>query len=172
MDKEKIKFQCHECKHSGTLSYEDLAEKWKVDGLSPRNLGVYYMSYKNKFECKGCKETGSFQILDNDDDHLLFDTQNERLCSGCGAAIPIPRCEAKPDTDICVLCEEGEESPETARQPSWPKPPPESPRECPQCSQGVVLVRQNGNTGDRFLGCSRFPKCRWRTNKYNDDLNG
>jgi len=37
-------------------------------------------------------------------------------------------------------------------------------RECPQCSRGVLqkrLARRGQNAGSYFLGCSRFPDCRY-----------
>ena len=30
---------------------------------------------------------------------------------------------------------------------------------CPYCKKGVLLVRENQSTGNRFLGCSNFPSC-------------
>lgn len=32
---------------------------------------------------------------------------------------------------------------------------------CPGCQSGVVVVRTAKATGAKFLGCSRFPECRW-----------
>ena len=39
---------------------------------------------------------------------------------------------------------------------------PSAERNCPKCGQPMVLrtVRRGANTGDRFWGCSGFPKCR------------
>ena len=39
---------------------------------------------------------------------------------------------------------------------------PNAERNCPKCGQPMVLrtVRRGANTGDRFWGCSGFPKCR------------
>ncbi len=42
---------------------------------------------------------------------------------------------------------------------------PENPA-CSNCG-GVMLVRVNKSTGDRFLGCSNFPKCKHTHNGLN-----
>jgi restriction system protein len=42
--------------------------------------------------------------------------------------------------------------------------PEAAPRPCPQCSRGVLqkrLARRGQNAGSYFLGCSRFPDCRY-----------
>lgn len=33
--------------------------------------------------------------------------------------------------------------------------------DCPECRLGVVVHRQRRSDGRSFLGCSRFPQCRW-----------
>ncbi|MFX0094167.1 MAG: DNA topoisomerase [Candidatus Hodarchaeota archaeon] len=32
---------------------------------------------------------------------------------------------------------------------------------CPSCGEGSVVERQNKKTGNSFLGCSRYPHCKW-----------
>lgn len=43
---------------------------------------------------------------------------------------------------------------------------PSAERNCPRCGQSMILrtVRRGTNFGDRFWGCSGFPKCRARQN--------
>jgi DNA helicase-4 len=36
----------------------------------------------------------------------------------------------------------------------------EIPKVCPKCRTGLLVERQNGKTGHKFLGCSNYPECR------------
>ena len=38
---------------------------------------------------------------------------------------------------------------------------PQANDSCPSCGAGKVAVRAAKSTGAKFLGCSRFPECRW-----------
>ncbi len=31
--------------------------------------------------------------------------------------------------------------------------------ECPECQEGELVIRRNGDTGEEFLGCDEFPDC-------------
>jgi ssDNA-binding Zn-finger/Zn-ribbon topoisomerase 1 len=33
--------------------------------------------------------------------------------------------------------------------------------DCPQCGVGKLVRRENRNTGEKFLGCSKYPECRY-----------
>ncbi|MBU6430382.1 MAG: topoisomerase DNA-binding C4 zinc finger domain-containing protein [Cyanobacteria bacterium REEB65] len=39
------------------------------------------------------------------------------------------------------------------------KSQPEITMPCPECGAQLV-VRENGKTGEKFLGCSHYPECR------------
>jgi Prokaryotic dksA/traR C4-type zinc finger len=83
-----------------------------------------------------------------------------RPCIGCGRPIPPERLEAIPDATRCVLCQQRTES--TASD--WHV----SEVECPRCaSHGVksrmvwCTARDPAKFSGYFLGCSRFPECRY-----------
>lgn len=40
----------------------------------------------------------------------------------------------------------------------WPN---EGIKPCPKCGEGTAVIRRNKRTGWLFVGCSRFPECRW-----------
>ncbi len=33
-------------------------------------------------------------------------------------------------------------------------------KKCPRCELGVLVIRTNGDTEEKFLGCTEFPRCR------------
>jgi len=33
--------------------------------------------------------------------------------------------------------------------------------DCPQCGKGKLVRRTNRGTGEKFLGCSEYPKCKY-----------
>jgi len=41
----------------------------------------------------------------------------------------------------------------------------QSPVSCPRCGKGILIVKENSETGKEFLGCSNFPYCK---NTYDD----
>ena len=38
---------------------------------------------------------------------------------------------------------------------------------CPECQRGSVVVKRNKKSGNQFLGCSRFPRCKYTKNVLN-----
>jgi Prokaryotic dksA/traR C4-type zinc finger len=83
-----------------------------------------------------------------------------RPCVGCGRPIPPARLEVVPDATRCVPCQQRTES--TASD--WHV----SEVECPRCaSHGVKsrlvwrYARDPAKFSGYFLGCSRFPECRY-----------
>lgn len=56
------------------------------------------------------------------------------------------------------------------REVVWPKVGVKS---CPKCGQGTMVVRVNRGTGEIFVGCSRYPTCKWtRKTAYGLDYSG
>jgi len=83
-----------------------------------------------------------------------------RLCTGCGRPIPPMRIEAVPNAIRCVSCQEKKES---SADGDWHV----TEVECPRCaSRGIKspmvwrTARDAAKSG-YFLGCSRYPKCRY-----------
>jgi ssDNA-binding Zn-finger/Zn-ribbon topoisomerase 1 len=33
--------------------------------------------------------------------------------------------------------------------------------DCPKCDKGKLVRRANRNTGEKFLGCSEYPACKY-----------
>jgi hypothetical protein len=66
-----------------------------------------------------------------------------------------------PGTHLCVKC--AEEAERLPPQEPWPRPPPHL-RRCPWPNCGKPTeIRENRTTGQRFVGCTGFPRCRWTT---------
>jgi len=82
-----------------------------------------------------------------------------RLCLICSRPIHPERIEAVPNTTRCVSCQASAESVSSN--------PKSSGIECPRCaerglrSQMVWRVARDPNIPGYFLGCSRFPDCRY-----------
>lgn len=38
-------------------------------------------------------------------------------------------------------------------------------KNCPLCKTGFIIERENKNKGTSFLGCSRYPNCKWTSSK-------
>jgi len=83
-----------------------------------------------------------------------------RPCTGCGRPIPPERLEAIPDALLCVQCQH--------RAESVPSDSHVSEVECPRCaSHGFKSrlvwrsARDPAKFSGYFLGCSRFPECRY-----------
>lgn len=82
-----------------------------------------------------------------------------RPCAGCGRPIPVERLKVIPDAVYCVCCQENQESDETDSRISEV--------ECPRCAQKGIQSRlvwrtaRDPEISGYFLGCSRFPHCRY-----------
>lgn len=83
-----------------------------------------------------------------------------RPCVGCGRPIPPERLGAIPDATRCVPCQQRTESATS----DWHV----SEVECPRCASHGVKSRMVWRTArdpakfsGYFLGCSRFPECRY-----------
>jgi hypothetical protein len=82
-----------------------------------------------------------------------------RPCAGCGRPISPERLQAIPEAALCVSCQERAESAST----DWRV----SEVECPRCAARGLRSRMVWRTArdptipGYFLGCSRFPDCRY-----------
>ena len=82
-----------------------------------------------------------------------------RPCAACGRPIPPERLEAIPEATGCVSCQNREETDPT----DWHI----SDIECPRCARNGIKSRMVWRTArdpsiaGYFLGCSRFPECRY-----------
>ncbi len=85
---------------------------------------------------------------------------HERLCHACNKPIPVERLEIFPDTTLCRNCQESLESGELGSENSIEPV-------CPRCKErglhSKLVYRQarDAEIGGYFLGCSRFPDCRY-----------
>lgn len=50
--------------------------------------------------------------------------------------------------------------------------PPKVGSSCPRCKYGQVTERANHKTGESFLGCNLFPRCRWTFSRYHPATRG
>ena len=75
-----------------------------------------------------------------------------RTCSTCGRPIPLERLYALPDADRCVPCQEAHERAGVAPEVVT----------CRRCGAPMVWrVTRSPDDTRYFLGCSRFPECRY-----------
>jgi|GEM_PF-6687684 len=80
-------------------------------------------------------------------------------CVGCGRPIPPERMDALPETTRCVSCQQRSESAPTDLRVSEIL--------CPRCaargfqSRMVWRTARNPTIPGYFLGCSRYPECRY-----------
>jgi hypothetical protein len=94
------------------------------------------------------------------DDAVQMTDLPVRPCVGCGRPIRPERLEVMPDATQCVPCQQRTESASS----DWRV----SEVECPRCaSRGVKArlvwrtARDPAEFSGYFLGCSRFPECRY-----------
>ena len=59
--------------------------------------------------------------------------------------------------DFYGLYDDEDDEREDDEPSPWYRRPQKHPHECP----GKLVQRINAATGAKFIGCSRFPKCRW-----------
>ncbi len=145
-----IAVECPGCGRQATIDAEKV--EFRLDlPLSMNSVGQLY----GRLRCSGC---GSREIRIGDaDGRVLIDPAAITSCRACDCPIPLPRLEALPDTNICMVCAEDGAKP--SAPPPYPQPPAEK-RKCPRCGTPTI-VRQNSEDHGFFLGCTSFPKCRW-----------
>ena len=169
---ETITLECNECKNSSLINYETFASKLpNSEKVNFKNLNQLI----DFFVCKACNKK-NFVIFDHHKE-IIFDLSNIISCEECENPIPIPRINANPNKRICIICAEIDEGDrhKPDQGTKTPKIPLEAPKFCPSCEKygrkSIIVIYQNRKDKNFFLGCSKFPKCRWSTNKYYDDLN-
>lgn len=126
---------------------------------------IAYLMHKRNEQDTGVDErsliASDLRSLDKDSDpeSVLQGELPVRPCSNCGRAISQTRLELLPHATCCVDCQEQQEADASGRVS------PEA--QCPRCAQQGIksslvwrTARDPGVTG-YFLGCSRYPDCRY-----------
>jgi hypothetical protein len=144
----RLRLECSRCDRPDEIEGTSL-EELLGEPISLRSVGSLY----GELRCDNCRSL-EIRILD-DNGRLLIDPANLTRCNSCEEVIPLPRIQAAPGTKRCVTCSSKPRPP----QPRHPQPPPDM-QTCPRCGASTV-VRQNRNDKNLFLGCMRFPRCRW-----------
>ena len=154
----KVLIECQSCGHSAELNRYAARYRLKHDlthDILPALL--------NSLKCSRCG-TRRPRIFDESNRPLPHDIQNtpsEPLqilhCANCGQPIDRYRLADMPGALLCASCEPKPKL--GAHAPPYPQPPPRLSK-CPRCNYPTI-VREHGNDGTYFIGCSSFPKCRW-----------
>lgn len=101
---------------------------------------------------------GAYSVGENVDDVRVADVP-VRPCAGCGRPISPERLEALPEATRCVPCQQRAES----ASGDWQV----SEVVCPRCaargfqSRMIWRTARDPTISGYFLGCSRFPECRY-----------
>ena len=121
-----------------------------IDGhrLEIQNVHKFFSS----LSCTSCNQQ-NFRLFK--DDTLLIDCENLISCNVCSNPIILPRVQALPDVMVCVSCKTDQENGIESNVAHVP----EKFNQCPKGHKSVI--RTNSYTGERFIGCSMFPMCRW-----------
>jgi ssDNA-binding Zn-finger/Zn-ribbon topoisomerase 1 len=84
------------------------------------------------------------------------DFKFNRVCASCGKIILKARMKRFPYAKVCVPCKEAKANPTvTAIGPNLGK--------CPKCGWKLVWRESRSyRAGESFLGCSNYPKCRFK----------
>ena len=141
-----VHLKCREWPHSAVVDGGDLEARIH-EALTMRTI-------PELFGLLRCANFGLKKIAISDErSRLLVDLENLTLCQVCGKPIPLPRLAALPQTRACAAHAEDAERP--------PQPPPHL-RRCPwpNCRKPTE-VRENRTTGERYVGCTGYPRCRW-----------
>lgn len=124
-----------------------------------------------RFVCSKCH---CREVRISSGEMVYFDHARNRSCIFCELPIPLPRLKFEPSALSCVRCA-GEGNSEFDRGVIFPEVPAGMRGKCPTCKDkdrsGIVVVYQNHEDKNFFLGCSEFPRCFWSTDKFYNDLN-
>ena len=163
---ETIRLDCHDCGTVGTISYSNLADEYSA--FMPINL-ANLNQILDDLNCSKCES--EFYSLSDKNGELIFDMKQNINCGNCGLPIPFPRITMVPSTTQCIDCKDEQESNKVV----FPPVPAGMGGGCPKCKKysntGIVVVYQNSKERTFFLGCSKFPSCRWSSDKYFNVLN-
>ena len=154
-----VNVECLSCGRRVSVAGEILEKNIAEAPLTLKNIAKAVSSFK----CKTCGE--KLTRISDQQNRLLFDSQNLSSCAACGDPIPLPRLEAQPDAGLCIACTEaGEIEPVAPPYPhlsgQWAGSAAVSI--CPRCNSKAV-VRQNSRDLSWFIGCSTYPRCHWTT---------
>jgi ATP-dependent DNA helicase RecQ len=139
---------------------DDLISKFS-SGQSIKKLADFYQRTANAIEIR-LEQLG---LINKDFEEVLVSSVDQckdepAFCVSCGEVIPTRRLEIMPGTQLCVDCqEENENAP--SRGTVFPPVPAGLSGNCPRCQKGIAVVYQNSVDKNFFVGCSKFPNCRW-----------
>jgi len=148
-----ITVKCAKCVNEHQIEAAELEEFIDSD-LTVNMVSELY----SRLKCKLC--ASEHAIVFDDTSRLLIDPLNLTPCDSCGNPIILPRLIAVGDTSTCTTC--SERGPILPEEPPPPKRPlrPANKLICPRCESPTV-IRKNTQSGNLFLGCTKFPECRW-----------
>ena len=162
-----IKIQCNSCDHESKVDYEKLNSIYTNKRFDEDLRLLDICKILPYFKCSVCNSK-SLGVLKKEGD-LIFDTDYSRRCQSCNIHLPLNMNEY----NKCIECRHDEEI-QDSKGPEFPLVPAGHGGGCPRCKKnnkkGIVVVYQNSLTKEFFLGCSRFPKCRWSENPDQDDF--
>ena len=147
MGSSAIVVKCMVCGHCASMDRKLLEDRFRK-ALTHQ----YWQEIAQRFICSICL---SKKVTVHDEQGRFFAAI--RYCHRCGTTIPSARLDAVPDTQLCVDCVKDIE--ERHPRSHWPQPPAHL-KLCPRC-KNPTIVRQNSDTGEFFVGCTRFPRCFW-----------
>lgn len=120
-----------------------------------------YASVANVWPRMHCKVCKSHRVAVFGEDHrLLIHPDLGRACEKCDKPILLPRLQAVPDARTCASCAADREYDNKKRDAYVPQPPQRLAK-CPCAVHAPTVVRKNSKTGNLFVGCSEYPRCRW-----------
>lgn len=167
MDSFEVVVECRSCGYRRSYSLAALAALLKLRRvrLNPAIL----KHHENRLVCTKCGgrsgrfilgrgpntdlvADGDTAVADDSEQHPPKESTEEEghLCSNCGRAIEAERL--RPGVTLCRECEAG--GVEREAEPT--------PEKCPRCGSVLVQrVRLKKGTSAYFIGCSRYPHCRY-----------
>ena len=139
---------------------DDLAKKF-AEGHSIEILSDFYQRTVNAVEIR-LEQLGLIVREQMNDPTLKAEPEavGAILCVSCGEVIPEGRLRMMPNTQFCVHCKEDEEN-TTDSGVVFPPVPQGLAGDCPRCGSGIAVVYQNHTDKSFFVGCSKYPSCRW-----------
>ena len=146
---ERIEVACAPCGHVKVLESPEL-EPHLDKPLTIRSV----REVLDRLRCTECR---SKQVAVKDDrGTMIYDADRCTTCPECGLPRLLPELALHSAGALCPACAE-----ETKSRPPPPHPmPPKGKDKCPRCGAGTLIYERRVD-GDRFIGCSRFPSCRW-----------
>ena len=92
----------------------------------------------------------------------------QKKCDGCGIGHMVVKTNGKTGERFwgcstfpkCYFSFDYDADPAVPQKKTVTDSPVEVQKKCYECKSGFMVVRTNGKTGEKFWGCSTFPKCR------------